>query len=232
MGFFVDDRDGHSSITPAKARMTGTPKHRVVCWSKEKRYGVELVDVALDRDRLTAEGVAIGWDPVPYRLEFSLETANRWVTERLYVTTRGESWDRTLDLQRSSAGAWTISASGAGAIDLQPPGGDEGRLSEALDCDLGLSPLTNSMPVLRHDLLRQEGSVDFLMAWVSVPGLSVHPVAQRYTTLGDDGDGRQRIEYRSIGRSFVSELIFDSDGLVVDYPHLAKSVEQGLATSR
>jgi hypothetical protein len=88
------------------------------------------------------------------------------------------------------------------------------------------------MPVLRHDLLRQEGSVDFLMAWVSVPGLSVHPVAQRYTRLGDDGHGRQRIEYRSIGRSFVSELLFDSDGLVVNYPHLAKSVEEGTPPAR
>lgn len=216
--------NGPSIRLKPKARMTGTPKHRVVSWSKEKRYGVELVDVALSDDRLTSVGVAIGWDPVPYRLEFSLETTHRWVTTRLYVTTRGQGWDRTLDLQRSNAGAWMVSASSTGGPDLQPPGGDAASLSGALDCDLGLSPLTNSMPVLRHDLLRKDGSVDFLMAWVSVPGLSVHPVAQRYTRLGDNGDGTQRIEYRAIERGFVSELLFDVDGLVVDYPHLAKLV--------
>lgn len=49
--------------------------------------------------------------------------------------------------------------------------------------------------------------------------------------LGDDEDGRQRMEYRSIGRGFIAELLFDSDGLVVDHPHLAQSVDEGLATS-
>lgn len=47
---------------------------------------------------------------------------------------------------------------------------------------------------------------------------------QRCTTLGDAPDGLRRIEYRSIGSTFVSVLTFDRDGLIVDYPQLARRV--------
>jgi hypothetical protein len=94
--------------------------------------------------------------------------------------------------------------------------------AEALDCDLGLSPLTNSMPVLRHDLLQEEGSLEFVMAWVAVPALAVRASAQRYTTRGDAPGGLRRIEYRS--GTFASELLFDADGICIDYPRLGRAV--------
>jgi hypothetical protein len=197
-------------------------RHRVIAWDKEDGFGAEIAEVELAGDRLAATGVAIGWDPLPYRLEYTLETGAGWVTTRLRVTTRGDGWRRALDLRRSDAGVWTIVASAGGPLDLESPGGDVASFAEALDCDLGLSPLTNSMPALRHDLLRKDGSVDFVMAWVAVPGLAVRASAQRYTTLGDAGDGERRIEYRS--RDFRSELLFDADGICVDYPQLGRAV--------
>jgi hypothetical protein len=198
------------------------PRHRVVAWDKGNGYGVELVDVDLGVDRLTAGGIAIGWEPIPYRLDFTLETGPRWVTARLDVTTKGDGWSRTLVLRRSDSGIWTVDASAVGDVELEPPGGDPTTFAEALDCDLGLSPLTNSMPALRHDLVRQAGAVDFVMAWVAVPALAVRSSAQRYTSLGEAPGGGWRIEYRS--QDFVSQLLFDADGLVVDYPQLGRAV--------
>jgi hypothetical protein len=198
------------------------PRHRLVAWDKENGYGVELVDVDLGHDRLTAAGVAIGLDPLPYRLDFTLETGPRWVTTRLNVTTKGDGWSRALDLRRSDSGVWTVDVSAVGDVELEPPGGDPTSFAAALDCDLGLSPLTNSMPALRHDLLREDGSVDFVMAWVAVPALAVRASAQRYTSVGETREGLRRIEYRS--RDFVSELLFDADGLVLDYPQLGHMV--------
>ena len=61
-----------------------------------------------------------------------------------------------------------------------------------------------------------------MMAWVAVPALAVRASAQRYTSLGESPGGRRRIEYRS--QDFVSELLFDADGLVVDYPRLGRAV--------
>lgn len=204
--------------------MSETPRHRTVAWDKENDYGTEFVEVDLSADRLSAEGVAIGWDPLPYRLEFTLETGPGWVTRRLDVTTRGDGWQRHLDLQRSASGTWTLEAAATGDhdVDLEPPGVEASTFAEALDCDLGLSPLTNSMPVLRHDLLRSNGAIDFVMAWVAVPALAVRRSDQRYTPLGDAPTGLRRIEYRSTG--FVSELLFDPDGICVDYPRLGRAV--------
>ena len=71
--------------------------------------------------------------------------------------------------------------------------------------------------MLRHDLLRGGGSVDFLMAWVSVPDLHVYPSAQRYTFLRRDGD-HSIVRYESISSRFTAEIVFDSEGFVVDYP--------------
>jgi hypothetical protein len=197
-------------------------RRRVIAWDKDNGYGTEFAEVELTADRLTATGMAIGWSPLAYRLEYALETGAGWVTTRLHVTTRGDGWQRTLDLRRSDAGIWTTAASAGGEADLEPPGGDVGSFAEALDCDLGNAPLTNTMPVLRHDLLRKDGSVDFVVAWVAVPALAVRASAQRYTTLGDTADGLRRIEYRS--RDFRSELLFDPDGICVDYPQLGRAV--------
>ena len=204
--------------------MSGSARHRLVTWEKENGYGVELVEVDLALDRLAARGVAIGWDPVPFHLEFSLTTGPGWVTERLTVATRGDGWRRTLDLRRSGAGAWSIEASAEGEVELPAPGGDPSAFADALDCDLGNCPLTNTMPVLRHELLRRDASLDLVMAWVAVPGLGVRASGQRYTTLGEGPDGLRRIEYRSLDSPFVSELSFDSDGICVDYPQLGRSV--------
>jgi uncharacterized protein len=204
--------------------VSGLQRHRTVAWDKEDGYGVELVDVDLGPDRLAAQGVAIGWDPVAFHLEFRLETGLDWVTSALEVRSRGDGWRRTLELRRSDRGAWTIEVTAAGDVDLEPPGGDPAAIADALDCDLGNCPLTNTMPVLRHDLLRRDGSLDFVMAFVTVPGLVVRRSGQRYTPLGAGADGLRRIEYRSLDSSFVSELSFDADGLCVDYPQLGRMV--------
>jgi hypothetical protein len=204
--------------------MSALRRHRTVAWDKENGYGVELVDVDLDPHRLSARGVAIGWDPLPFHLEFELQTGPGWVTTGLAVRSRGDGWRRTLELRRDEAGTWTIGATESGEVDLDPPGGDPAAIAAALDCDLGNCPLTNTMPVLRHDLLGRDASLDFVMAFVTVPGLAVRPSGQRYTTLGDGSGGLRRIEYRSLDSTFVSELSFDADGICVDYPQLGRIV--------
>ncbi|HEV8053338.1 MAG: putative glycolipid-binding domain-containing protein [Chloroflexi bacterium] len=197
-------------------------KTRSVAWVKEGRYGADFVDVELGDDSLCAEGVSVGGDPVPYRLDYALETSTGWVTTSLQVKARGEGWQRSLDLRRSADGTWTQTATVEGNPSLPEPGGDLAAVNGALDCDLGLAPLTNTMPVLRHRLLNDDGSLEFLMAWVSVPDLVVHASRQGYTTLGWDPDGHRLIQYASLDSDFRADLTFDADGLVADYPQLGR----------
>ena len=173
--------------------------------------------------RLGASGIAIGSAPVAYRLEYQLETLDEFITSGLVVTTKGQGWSRHLVLRRSPLGAWAIRTEMNGFLSLPDPGGDEAAISEALDCDLGLSPLTNTMPVLRHGLLRGGGPLDFLMAWVSVPDLSVYASRQQYTYLRSRG-GVAIVRYRSLQSDFAADLTFDSDGLVIDYPGIGRRI--------
>jgi hypothetical protein len=190
------------------------PNRRTVAWAKDSPFGVEFAEVVLERDRLSAVGVAIGTDPATYRLDYILETGNAFVTQRLDVTTRGQGWRRRLELRRSPFGVWSAETEAEGEPPLPPPGGDTGALSDALDCDLALSPLTNSMPVLRNGLLNSGGPIDFRMAWVSVPDLGVHPSDQRYTFLRRERGGHT-IRYESGDRSFVADVRFDHGGVVM-----------------
>ncbi len=199
-------------------------KRRSVGWAKEASYGTEFVEATLLPDAMSASGVAIGGDPVPYRLDYALETGSGFVTTRLALTTRGEGWRRSLELRREGSGEWTAatSAEGEPPVPLPEPGGALDRLAGALDCDLALSPLTNTMPVLRHGLLREGGPAGFLMAWVSVPGLGVHPSQQRYTAVRDLDGGHRLIRYESLDSPFSADLTFDPDGLVVEYPGIGR----------
>ena len=83
--------------------------------------------------------------------------------------------------------------------------------------DLGNSPLFNSLPVLRDRLLRGGTCRDYVMRWVSVPGLEVSEQRQRYEPLPDNA-----VRFRS--DDFVADIRFAKDGLVDYYPGLAERV--------
>jgi uncharacterized protein len=195
-------------------------------WSGWDVWRTEVTWVDLAPDRLMASGTQLGIDPVPHRLDYRLDTARGFVTKRLEVEAAGEGWTRRLDLTRDEAGTWRLVTDSTGRSDLADPGGDAGALAGALDCDLGLSPLTNTMPVRRHGLHRQPGANDFLMAWVSVPDLGVHAARQRYEHLRINGD-RAMVRYRNVGTpdGFTADLEMDDHGLVILYPGLARRVE-------
>lgn len=143
--------------------------------------------------------------PEPYWIEYALETDERYATRRLHVSAEHSAGTRRLDL-RQDDGRWTA---------------DGRRLPEldgALDCDLGMSALTNTMPVRRHGLHRG-GERDFLMAFVSVPDLAVTASRQRYTHLERTATG-SRVRYAA--GDYRSDLEFDQDALVLVYPGMAR----------
>jgi uncharacterized protein len=206
----------------ATARFAATThRHRAVAWAKDDPFGIEFAEIQLAPRQLTATGVAIGNRPVPYRLDYSLDTTPGFVTSRLRVSSIGEGWRRSLDLQRDQAGVWTITADQDGDADLPAAGGDPGAFAHALDCDLALSPVTNLMPILRNELLVGGGPVELTTAWVSVPDLSVRPDSQRYLSLRMS-PGERVIRYEATDGSFAADIAVDADGVVIDYPGIAR----------
>jgi hypothetical protein len=167
-------------------------------------------------------GVAVNEHARTYRLDYWLETDEGFGTSRLRAIVRGAGWRRRLDLRRQGDGTWRMATLVAGQVDLSPPGGDAASLSGAVDCDLGLSPLTNTLPVLRLDLHRRPGRHEILVAWVSVPDLGVRPYRQRYTGRGIDAAARPVVRYEDVDGDFAADLTLDGDGFVLHYPGLAR----------
>lgn len=199
---------------------------RMLAWQSpsDVPWQVDTALVEPDGRSFSATGTQVTLDPLPYRMEWALETSEPWVTRRLTVWVQGEDWSRSLHLTHDGAGDWRYDAQLAGTVDLPDPGGETSALFEALDCDLGRCPLTNTMPVLRHDLHRTSGTREFLMAWVSVPDLRVVPMRQRYEHLGTDSSRASRVRYANADGSFTAVLTLDDQGLVVDYPGLSRRV--------
>jgi hypothetical protein len=194
---------------------------RAVAWARDDPFGVEFADILLGPRHLSAEGVAIGTTPIPYRLDYTLETESGYLTTRLHVRSRGQGWARTVHLRRNATGAWSLAATEEGQVELPSPGGDPATLAGALDCDLGMSPLTNTMPVLRNGLLSGGGPVELTVAWVSVPDLRVHPDGQRYTFVRADQDGSV-IRFEATEGTFAADLTLDLQGIVLDYPGIGR----------
>ena len=85
------------------------------------------------------------------------------------------------------------------------------ELGDADFFDLGYSPLFNSLPVIRDRLLAPGPPHDYRMRWVEVPSLEVSLSEQRYEPLGDGA-----VRFRA--GDFASDISFDADGFVIDYP--------------
>jgi hypothetical protein len=194
-------------------------------WHNAAPFHVEFAEVRLGRGTLAASGVAIGNEPIEYRLEYKLTTTEAYVTTRLEVSSRGSGWQRRLVLARDAADGWSCTAEHTGELDLPPAGGDLSAVQSALDCDLGLSPLTNTMPVLRYGLhtTPAAGPVELLMAWVAVPELAVYPSRQRYTHLRRTPHGAM-VRFESLDSDFTADISFDDSGLVLDYPGIGRAI--------
>jgi hypothetical protein len=184
----------------------------VPTWEVTESAGYETSWIELGDRILRARGRAVGTEPQPYWISYELETGEDFVTSRLRVSAETSAGSCDLDLRRDDGGRWTANGTYLPGVD------------GALDCDLGLCPLTNTMPVLRHGLHLAPGERDFLMAWVSVPDLTVRASRQTYTHLARTERGA-RVRYAA--GDYRSDVEFDPDGLVVDYPGMARRLVTG-----
>lgn len=202
---------------------------RVVAWRGLDAWRSEVAALDLDSSGIVAEGCQVAADPVPYRLDYRLEAPLDFITRRLLLRAQGPNWWRRLDLRHDGEGHWEAETQSRGWESTLPdPGGDPSALEGALDCDLGLSPLTNLMPIRRSGLNRNPGAEDFLMAFVSVPDLGLLAAPQRYEHVSADDRGSVvRYVDRGLFPGFEADLRLDESGVVLVYPELGERVEPG-----
>lgn len=196
-------------------------------WSKDDPFGTELTTLRMGEESLEASGFvigtyAVGQRPAAYRADYTLTTAERFITSQLLVEVRGEGFRRALDLRRLPSGVWRCTTEFEGDVDLPAPGGDIESIRDSLDCDLAFSLLTNTMPILRHRV-HETGSASITAAWVSLPDLTFHPERQRYTFV-KKSSSTSVVRFESLDDSFEAELLVDANGLLEHYPGIGRRV--------
>jgi hypothetical protein len=191
-------------------------------WSGVEEWLTESASVDLGGDGLSATGVQLGAEPAPFRVDYRLE-APAFVTRELELTAIAKGWRRHLLLRHDGEGAWEAEVDDEGEVPGGPWDGSLPDLAEALDIDIQNSPLTNTMPILRHGFQRQ-GSGDFVMAFVRTPSLRVEASPQRYEHVRTTGAGSV-VRYISRDGDFTAELELDDEGVLSFYPRLARRIE-------
>ncbi len=184
---------------------------RMLHWAVKATGGFESAWVLLGKGlAFKAGGRVFGRFPKTYWADYLLKVDGHGVTRRLDITTYAGGNRRHLEMSHGKEG-WRIQ------------GKREPKFAEALDCDIAYSPLTNTMPILRHQLHRLPGTSHLLMVFVEMPGLRVVPSRQTYTHLS--GPGKTGLVRFSSG-DFLADLSVDARGFVIKYPKMAERVEE------
>ncbi|MEL6525228.1 MAG: putative glycolipid-binding domain-containing protein [Chloroflexota bacterium] len=90
--------------------------------------------------------------------------------------------------------------------------------SGLIDIDLGITPATNTLPIRRLSLGINDAQ-DMTAVWVRFPDLSLQPLPQRYTRLGQN-----EYAYDSLASGFHAKIHVDPDGVVTSYGDLWQSI--------
>jgi uncharacterized protein len=132
----------------------------------------------------------------PGHLEYVVTVSEAWTVARADVSVWVGPTEMSLRLEHHDR-TWTID-------DRVRP-----DLDGCSDVDLGWTPLTNLVPIRRHDVA-VGSSFEIVAAWLKFPELVVEPNRQRYTRLAAD-----RWRYESGPYDF--ELLVDPSGVVLQY---------------
>jgi hypothetical protein len=139
---------------------------------------------------------------------YSIVVDARWATRSAHVVGRSASGRRELQLEADGSGGWLVD------------GAPAPRLAGCLDVDLESSSVTNTLPVRRLGLeVGQEAEAP--AAYVLALDLTVERLEQRYLRAGDE-HARQRYDYSAARFEYAGRLVYDPDGLPLEYPGIAE----------
>jgi uncharacterized protein len=170
-----------------------------VAWRRtDEVLADEHCELAVRAGGLSLIGTVLGSvDGVPIRLEYRVLADGAGLTSAVHVRDLRGFDQRTLTVERSTKGAWTVNGAAASA------------LKGCTDIDLGFSPSTNTLPLRRLRLV-VGATATIKAAWVRFPEFDVVKAAQTYTRLDE-------YTYRYASGDFAAELTVDDDFLVASY---------------
>jgi hypothetical protein len=179
------------------------------CWQhREARSGFEVAYFQAAGSGWIIEGTtAAVEDGQTWVVTYRIELDAAWVTRTARIGARTVAGSRETRLESDGYGRWLVN--GAPAPDLDG----------CLDVDLESSAMTNTLPVHRLDL-PAGAQAAAPAAYVRALDLTVDRLEQTYLRIADQGAHHQ-YHYSAPAFGFTSRLVYDENGLVIDYPGIA-----------
>ena len=135
------------------------------------------------------------------RVEYSIEMDVHWKTLAVNIKWWQNGNLDTIQLRQNS-GVWQLN------------GKENGKLMGCIDVDVILTPFTNTLPIRRLNLQRNQ-SKEISVVYCDLLKHEVRPVCQRYTCLSE-----KSYQYENVPNDFEATLSVNNSGFVVDYPSL------------
>ena len=189
--------------------MSFAPLPATACWQhRAARSGFEVAYFQAAPGGWHMDGTtAAVEDGQTWIVSYRIRLDASWLTREARITARTARGPRETLLACDGEGRWRVDGRPAAHLD------------GCLDIDLESSALTNTLPV--HRLALPTGArAATPAAYVRALDLRAERLEQSYTRLPDEA-GRQRYRYAAPAFGFTSTLVYDSSGLVLDYPGIA-----------
>jgi hypothetical protein len=175
----------------------------VARWQDWSGKGLEHLVLQEDPDEIVAEAAIVGSvDDDNFAARYRILCDGSWRVTELEVSQIGD--DHWIELSSDGAGNWFD----ASANPLP-------ELKGAIDIDISITPFTNTLPIRRLQLERDQ-SAEILVVYIQIPGLTLATDRQRYTCL----EPNRRYRFESLDSDFKRDIEVDEHGLVVTYPDL------------
>lgn len=184
---------------------------RDIMWTPWSEPGLEHLRLLQQDGTIFADSIIVGVsNRMPFRLRYEVTCDSHWnVTELHLMLLSGNR--KSIKILADGQGHWSTHA-----------GNRVPSLDGCIDVDISATPFTNTLPI-RRLALGPGQSAELLVAYVLIPEMELMIDRQRYSCLELNVSGGL-YKYESIESDFTAELPVDSDGLVMDYPGLFKSI--------
>jgi hypothetical protein len=189
----------------------------VLTWQGVDPPSMESVRLLVGEGRMRASGRIItaadpsaGVDAFSAAFEASVDKSDP--AGRLLLRTATGAEERQISLSRSEDGFWLCDTG---------EGTKRNEFGGAIDVDVAGAVTFNALPIRRFGLHRKAGEQTLPVVFVSLPDLAITVVEETYRTVSID----ERTAVIALHRGHaVTELVVDSDGMVLDYPGVSRRV--------
>lgn len=172
---------------------------REITWKRFDERGEERCVFACDGTACNVEGVgAVAINGSGLVFQYRLELTPSWDLVRAGIIVRLGADEYSLVVERRDLGSWALDGAAAPQFD------------GCTDLDLGLSPSTNCVTIMRLGL-DQGGSGESRAIQVTEPELVPQVLEQKYRRLGVSS-------YEYSAGDFTAVLETDESGIVLVYP--------------